>query len=345
MIENREYFFITLDNLKDEKMFPFTLFVFNLITLKYTMYLEPNNPLTTNKHELLKSIEEHKGKIAIKLSQKRTFLIYLDHRECNIVDLKPKTIHPLQQKRLERIKDLEQKLPGENFSFANELSKSFENDNFLKIIERARAEIITFSVSTSHTISLAAYLAENLLDQDNETNRVIALSYFLAKVNGMDDEDLLADLVTAAFLHHLGLTQIDYEIIDSNALELNDSSIKDYKKHPGLSDHLIKKIKLDVSDRCKKIINQHHERSDGLGYPSQSIEQFIEPAALILGLSSHIVEFSKGRVTGRTVPIRTVMSNIKNKEFTTGLEFRFGDKIGISLINLYKYPSFKEKAA
>jgi len=143
----------------------------------------------------------------------------------------------------------------------------------------------------------------------------------------MKDEETLGDLICAAYFSHLGLTQMDFYLSQKAQLEMYDEEKKTYRQHPGLTHHLIRKSGVELSDRCIKLINQHHERCDGSGYPENTKGSFIEPLALIIGASAHILEYYSGRITGTKTPLQVIVKNLKNKTLSPGLEIEFGDTI------------------
>lgn len=329
-----ELFHIESNILEDTKIFPFHLFVFNPSNNSYSAFLFANSPLTEEKTDFLEFILSKGGELAVDMKQKKTFLVNSNLEERDIPSLN------VEQHELEKNRDINQSnLDMQNATkgevkFKEDLKKSLEEDNFLEMINRVKEETMTFSVRKSHTVSLASYLSEKLLNEDNFINRIVSVSYFMAKNCDMKDEEALADILCAAFFCHLGHTQLDTKLTHRAQLEFNDNERKQYKKHPNLSHHLLNKSGVELSERCKNIIFQHHERSDGSGYPMFKKEEHIDQLSLILGAVTHIFEYSFGFITGSKTDMVTVIRNLKNRTFTAGLEFEFGDKINESLINI-----------
>lgn len=334
-------FHIEKEHLGEDKLFPFHLFVYNPQSESYSAFLPANSPLDDNKNAFIDFIEEKGGELAIDRKQQKTFLNHTGLDKDDIPGLRERELSEFEKKRLEKIEKLEaQKAKDQEngevkvYDLKNGLNECIAEDNFLPMIMEARKEIEIFSLNISHTVSLASYLAEELLVEDNFTNRVVAISYFLTKNMNMKNEETLADVVCAAFFCHLGYTQIIHDLSHKPELEMSAEEKKDIKKHPGYSHHLLLKSGIDLSDRCKNIIFQHHERYDGSGYPNQKHSEFIDILALVIGGVSHILEFSDGKITGSKLPIPLVINRLKNKTFTAGLESQFGDKIYDNLINL-----------
>lgn len=340
------YFFIELEHLKAEKniTFPFHLYVHNPISKSYATYLHANSPLTQEKLNFLKFIVNKGGEIALTRSQERTFLHACKLKKEDIPDLNEVPEHEFVIRQRERQSKREKKAETKKFHFKDELGKAVASDNYLPLIEEIRDEAMTFPYTISHTVSLASYLSEKLLLKDTYINRIVALSAHLAIGCGMKDPLALGDLICAAFLAHLGHTQMELFYSQKAFLELSTGQRREYKKHPGLSQHLIRKSGLIVSERCNKILYQHHERFDGSGYPEYKQGQFIEPLALVLGAAAHVLEYSSGKITGTPVAMSAVLKNLKEKTLSPGLEIEFGDTIYESLVYLLETNTSNESA-
>ena len=310
------------------------------------MFLNGNRPLTKELESFLDFLMERGGKIAILKKQRRTFLSAQECQESEIPSLQARELHELEKERIMNVK-LKEMYDEKNsaFSFQSEFEKACETDNFEKIIEYARVEILTFSVTQSHTISLALHLTKTHLIKDNYLNRIVATSYLFAKTSNILDPVALADIICGAYLAHLGYTQLPLSMLRIPALSLGDKDKKLFEKHTILGTHLIKKSQLDISERCKKIILDHHERVSGGGYPSMKYGESIESLSLIVGIVAHLFEFSSGKINGSKQPMKSIIIIMKNKNFSPGLEFDFGDKIFSSIVTLINTDKIEEKKA
>ena len=345
-MSSREFFHIDLEMLGEQKIFPFHIYVFNPLNKQYSPYLFANSPLTEKKIRFLEYIIERDGVVAVSRTQKRTFLKKTNLKEDDVPSLKEPDLHVLikANRMYKKILESKDKKDGP-FVFQEEFKKALTENDFSKIIERTKDEVLTFSVSKSQTVSLAIYFCEKLLKEDNNLNRIVVLTYHVAKISKMDTEEVLSDIICASYLHHVGITQIDYLFSKKPLFEMGDEFVKDYKKHAGLSHHLLRKSDIELNSRCIKAILEHHERADGSGYPAQKLEMHIEPLALLLGAVSHIIEYSAGKVDGNSRQLESVINNLANKSFSPGLEFEFGDTIYNNLINLINNTEDLKKAA
>lgn len=328
-----EYFHIEKEHLKGERIFGFNLFIYHPVSGKYTVYLYGNSPLTSEKMEFLDFLISKGGELAVPRKQSKTFLRSLEYQQEDIPSLREKEEDPLE-KRGRELKEVLGAESEEIFPFKEVLGLASKSNDFTAIIRRARLEIMAFSPRVSPCVSLASYLAEHLLKDDNHTNRIVALSYYMAKNLDMKDESTLGDLVCGAYLAHIGMTQLDLFYSQNACLNFSPNQRNKFQKHPGLAHHIIRKSKVELNERVLKIIEDHHERDDGRGYPRGIMGSALGPLSLILGAVSHVLEYASGKITGSPTPLASVLRNLKNRTFAPGLEFQFGDTIYNSLINI-----------
>lgn len=323
------YFYIKLKSLKDIRTFPFTLYIYKEKENSYSEYLKANTPLTQDSYDLLKYIETNKnGKIAIKLSQRITYLATIGE----LKEYTPQEAKKVREKinilkEYEKAVELKQKEEKKLLPLRSVLTRSIDQDDFLPIILRAQKEILTFSVSISHTVSLARHFAEVHLHEDNLTNRIVALSYFFAKKLEIKDIDKLANLICASFLANIGLTSISPNIIHESFEEASSDQMYQYYKHVKVSRMLIEKSGLKITDECKVLIDNHHEKYDGSGMPNQVSQAGLTLESEILEYISHILEFSSGLINGEKAPLSSVVYMIDAQTAIKGLNTNYSNKI------------------
>jgi HD-GYP domain-containing protein (c-di-GMP phosphodiesterase class II) len=347
MYSEYDFFIIEKKNLKDKKLFPFQVFVFNPVHKKFSLVLNGNRPLTKELDAFIDFIIEKGGQLAILKKQKKTFLNAQETKESEIPSLKNRELHDLEKEQAmyTALKQIYIEKNGA-FDFHKEFEMAANSDDFSRILEYARVEILTFSVCHSPTTSFAIHLAKNNLTNDNIMNRIVAVSYFCAKTMNLTDLTTLSDIVVGSFLIHLGYTQLPLRSSRTAFNSLSNQDKKMFKKHTILGTHLIKRGGLDISERCKKIIMDHHERASGNGYPGEKLSESIDPLALLVGAVAHLFEFSSGSISGNKQSLKSVIINMKNKNFIPGLEFDFGDKIFDIVVNLIniEHKEYKKSA-
>jgi HD-GYP domain-containing protein (c-di-GMP phosphodiesterase class II) len=344
MYTEHDFFVIEKEFLKDKKIFPFQVYIFNPVQHNFSLVLNGNRPLTEEINLYIDFFIERGGRLAILKKQKKTFLQAQEMKEYDIPSLRVKELHELEKEQImyAKLRDIFIEKNG-IMNFQNAFGKAILDDNFSFIIEYARVEILAFSVSHSPTASLAIHLAKEHLTTDNFINRVVAVSYFTAKTMNLNDLTVLSDIVVGSYLHHIGFTQLPLNSVRTPLFKLEESQRVFFKKHTILANHLIKRGGLDISERCKKIILDHHERPSGSGYPGEKLSETIEITALLVGAVSHIFEFSSGKITGNKQPLRSVIVNMQNRNFIPGLELDFGDKIFDIIVNIINTDNTDQK--
>lgn len=339
-----DFFSIEREHLLGKRVFPFQIYIYNPVHKNFNLFLNGNSPLTDELDLFLDYLLEKGGKLSILRSQRRTFLAEQELTESQIPSLGAVEQHELEKELYTNIK-LRENFETKNgpLIFQSEFELACETDDFSKIIEYARVEILTFSVTESKTVSLAIELAKVHLIGDDFLNRIVAVSYYFAKTLDIKDVTTLSDIIAGAYLSHIGYTQLSSKLLITprNQLDAKDKAL--YEKHTILSNHLIKKSHLEITQTCQKIIMDHHERINGGGYPAMKYENTIAIEALIVGAISHVFEFSSGRMNGKSRTIKSVINSIKTKTHSKGLEFDFGSKVLKSLVTIINTEKIEEK--
>lgn len=323
-----DFFLIDKTHLKGERTFPFQLYLMNPVHKRFTLFLNANRPMSKELESFLDYLLSKGGLLAVLRKQKKTFLKAQEFDESEIPTLKKRDLHEIEKEQImySKLREMWVEKNGV-FNFLTEFEKAAKEDNFEKIIENARVEILCFSVNKTKTVSFAVELAKNYLTNDHFVNRIVATSYFIAKNLNMLDEDTLSDVVVGSYLIHLANTQMSLSMSRKAVQTYFDSEKTFYQKHPLLAYHLLKRSQIEVSDRVKRIINEHHERNGGRGFPMEKAGDAIEPLALLVGGVAHLFEFSSGKINGSKQSLRSVIFHIKNRSIMPGLEFDFGDTI------------------
>lgn len=69
----------------------------------------------------------------------------------------------------------------------------------------------------------------------------------------------------------------------------------------------------------------------------------IELLSLIVGSIAHLFEYSSGKINGSKMQMKSIIISIKNKNFSPGLEFDFGEKVLNSLVTLINTDKIENK--
>lgn len=94
-------------------------------------------------------------------------------------------------------------------------------------------------------------------------NRVMQISVAVGKKINLSKEDLEI-LKYGALLHDIGKIGIDNHIVNKKG-RLTDKEYIEIKTHPSIGIHIISNI--EYLSKAKVILDEHHEKYDGTGYP------------------------------------------------------------------------------
>lgn len=96
------------------------------------------------------------------------------------------------------------------------------------------------------------------------------------------DYDTVINLGTAALLHDIGETKLDDKLINLKG-NFDDKQHEEIKKHVQYSVDILS-ASIGIHPEVVKLVQQHHERNDGSGYPNGLQNKEIDPRAQIIGL-------------------------------------------------------------
>jgi HD-GYP domain-containing protein (c-di-GMP phosphodiesterase class II) len=92
----------------------------------------------------------------------------------------------------------------------------------------------------------------------------LAVSMAKALFRRSDGHDMY-ELGAGFFLHDIGKVQIDASIVNKPG-RLSDAEMNEMRRHPSLGFRVLNEAQ-QLTEECKTIVLQHHERFDGTGYP------------------------------------------------------------------------------
>lgn len=111
---------------------------------------------------------------------------------------------------------------------------------------------------------------------------VATMSMVIAKKHGMSEQEIY-EIGIAGLLHDIGKSKIPNEILNKPA-KLTDEEFDIMKQH-SLYGYRILEKKKDISEHVRLGVLQHHEKTDGSGYPLNVPKEKICPYAKILSVA------------------------------------------------------------
>lgn len=138
---------------------------------------------------------------------------------------------------------------------------------------------------------------------------VVILSVILAKAAKHDDQTI-KEIAIGALLHDIGFIFIPKDIIEKDERVLNEEELTIKQNHCNLGMMTMKSV--DIPFKSLKIIEQHHEKLDGTGYPCALKEQDIIEEAHIISIAEEFDTRTSYGYQGGSTSIRDVIQDMYN---------------------------------
>jgi HD-GYP domain-containing protein (c-di-GMP phosphodiesterase class II) len=162
----------------------------------------------------------------------------------------------------------------------------------------------------------------------SHTFNVTVISMLLAKFLEFTHEDVLK-VGLAGFFHDIGQIMVSEEILNKTS-KLTDEEWDEVKKHPIYSVEIVRGIPEFPSISLKAIF-EHHERSNGSGYPKGLKGESISKFAQIVSVADVFDALTSKRPYNEGLPLFEGISVLyQNEEMKSDIVNRF-----ISLIGVY----------
>ncbi|WP_368488197.1 HD-GYP domain-containing protein [Clostridium sp. BJN0013] len=207
--------------------------------------------LTCDGQVLLKTGVELTNNYINKLKELGVFYLYVEDERLEDVNIEDEKLLELKQASMKSMSNIMSNLYNCN---EKELRKSFIGieDMVNYIIELGDVNKSLYDIQTYDN-----YTFIHSID-------TCIMASFLGVSAGYDKWQL-REIGIGASLHDIGKTKIPLEILNKET-KLTDEEFKEIKNHPIYGAKILKKNVI-ISDAVIKIVEQHHERIDGRGYP------------------------------------------------------------------------------
>ena len=125
------------------------------------------------------------------------------------------------------------------------------------------------------------------------------------------------DLALAGLFHDVALVDFPYEGEDFSPEEMagwSDQVRKQYLEHPLHSTRVLKGRRMTIPAEISNIIEQHHERADGRGFPKQLPSFKIRPEAGLLHLADQVEILRQPRQGKRRYSLEGALDAIEKSQ-------------------------------
>jgi putative nucleotidyltransferase with HDIG domain len=158
----------------------------------------------------------------------------------------------------------------------DELNENLKNSN---LYVKSCLKLLNKDLRNGMDLYLAIAQDSSLL---KHSVHVMLLTLAIAQKAGYTTEKILAPIGVGAFLHDIGHSRIDQDILLKQ--RLTPKEWETMKDHPHLGLKMVDQL-LGLSHEIRSIILQHHEYCNGRGYPNRLTQAQIFPPARLVAVA------------------------------------------------------------
>lgn len=143
------------------------------------------------------------------------------------------------------------------------------------------------------------------------------------------------DVALIGLLHDIGLVDVPLEVQSKPESKRTPEEQEIYKKHIAHTLKLIKERKMVLTDLQIKIIEQHHEKWNGTGYPKGLVANRIAPEAQIIALADYFDYMINGNAETPGIPVNEAIQRLKKECLENPAVAPYDPEIVKKLITLF----------
>ena len=159
------------------------------------------------------------------------------------------------------------------------------------------------------------------------SDRVSEYSVLIGQKLGLDEEDIRRLRIGGLF-HDVGKIGVPDSILQKNA-KLSDDEYSEIKNHPSIGAQILSTA--SIFQDIIPIVEHHHERYDGKGYPSKLKGEDIPYLARIAAVADAFDAMTSRRVYRDSLSIETVIEEIEKNKGT-----QFDPKVADAFLDILK---------
>lgn len=234
----------------------------------YVLFVKQDNPIDK---EIIRHIEENG--IDVLYIHRQDTVLYEEYSEQQLESVKKQESELVKQSKIlyssakHLMKKLfDEKITKESIGTAKKTAQGLlkqitsDKDAFLSLLKVSSHDYYTYT----HSINVCIYAVG------------------IGQKLGLDKETLRT-LAEASLLHDVGKTEIDEDIINKDG-KLTEQEFEAIKRHPTFAREILK-ANGETDERILDVVEQHHEKLNGEGYPRHLDKAHITKLAQIVTIA------------------------------------------------------------
>lgn len=139
---------------------------------------------------------------------------------------------------------------------------------------------------------------------------VSAMATVIASSMESSKPSTIENIAMGALLHDFGKLGVPAEVLESAPNFRSQADRKSFESHAENGRVLLAQVKV-IPEDIQMIVAQHHERSDGSGYPLGLKDIYIHPLARVVGLANEIIDrYEAEKHAGRETTVRSLVETL-----------------------------------
>jgi response regulator RpfG family c-di-GMP phosphodiesterase len=187
----------------------------------------------------------------------------------------------------------------------------------LKQVNKMTKDIVRTGLQTHKMKSVYEDLALLSEAHIEHSTAVSTIAVIFALTAGHVDEDDLAEIAMAGFLHDIGLALAPPALWETPVDKFSPAEMEIYHAHPEEGVRILEDMPDEVTELVRKAVLEHHERYDGGGFPRKLSGLDIDERVQVIAFADLVNDLMDGRITGESLTPTGALEYIRTLQISS----------------------------